>query len=74
MRAWVQQKELHPNLVKIGSPKTPAYTETSLLGHLKEELYNDIYNKSNNVLDMQPNLTRKEMLDFYDENEGSNEP
>ncbi|KAI1003194.1 hypothetical protein K3495_g5013 [Podosphaera aphanis] len=76
-RAWVQLKELRSNLVEIDSTKTAAYTETSLFGYLLEGLDNDIYKTAKNVLDMQPNLTRKEMLDslqnFYEENEKSNE-
>ncbi|KAI1002583.1 hypothetical protein K3495_g5619 [Podosphaera aphanis] len=76
-RAWVQLRELRTNLVEIDSTKSAAYTETSLFGYLLEGLDPLISKTAKNVLDMQPHLTRKEMLDslqnFFEENEDSTE-
>ncbi|RKF73796.1 hypothetical protein GcC1_088021 [Golovinomyces cichoracearum] len=72
-RAWVQLRELRTNLVEIDTTKSAAYTETSLFGYLLEGLDPLVYKTAKNVLDMQPHLTRKEMLDslqnFFEENE-----
>ncbi|KAI0998708.1 hypothetical protein K3495_g9485 [Podosphaera aphanis] len=72
-RAWVQLRELRTKSVEIDSTKSAAYTETSLFGYLLEGLDPLVYKTAKNVLDMQPHLTRKEVLDslhnFFEENE-----
>lgn len=72
-RAWVQLNELRSKLVEADPIKSNSYSEASLFGFLLEGLDNRIYKTAKNVLDLQPNLARKQRLDslqnFFEENE-----
>lgn len=71
-RAWMQLKDLRTKLVEADEDKASAYTEASLFGFLLEGLDPDIYKTAKVILDLQPNLSRKERLDtlqnFFEEN------
>ncbi|RKF53250.1 hypothetical protein GcM3_220021, partial [Golovinomyces cichoracearum] len=67
-RAWVQLNELRSKLVEADPIKSNSYSEASLFGFLLEGLDNKIYKTAKNVLDLQPNLTRKQRLDSLQKN------
>ncbi|RKF53390.1 hypothetical protein OnM2_105027 [Erysiphe neolycopersici] len=74
-RAWMQLKDLRTKLVEPDENKASTYTEASLFGFLLEGLGPEAYKTAKVILDLHPNLSRKERLNtlqtFFEENETS---